>query len=97
MIVFSIDNLESRIKDERERPRDYKNHAYPCLLEYEDPWDFHFCGKYHFVNDPTNEKLIGAFLAEKRLAEEILRIQQEKIKNIEEWLEEIQQKIDDRG
>ena len=86
MIILSIDQLESCIPDERERPRDYKNHTYPCMVEYEESWDAHFCGYYYFVYDPNNEKLIQAFRDEKECTERLIHNQQKALKIIDKWL-----------
>ena len=50
-------DVERYVKDERERPYNYKEHFYPCYIEYEEPWDFHFCGKYYFVNKTKEEAI----------------------------------------
>ena len=54
--IENISDLEKTIRDERERPRDYKEHFYPCYVEYADSWDAHFCGKYYFT-DHTPEQV----------------------------------------
>ena len=50
-------DVEKYVKDERELPYNYKEHFYPCYIEYEEPWDFHFCGKYYFVNETKEEAI----------------------------------------
>ena len=51
-------DIEKYVKDERERPNNYEEHFYPCYIEYEEPWDFHFCGKFYFVNETKEEAII---------------------------------------
>ena len=47
--IESIEELEYLTrKDERERPRNYKEHFYPCYISYAEPWDSHFCGDWYF-------------------------------------------------
>lgn len=43
--------------DERERPYNYKEHFYPCYIEYDEPWDYHFCGSYYFMNETKEEAI----------------------------------------
>lgn len=50
-------DVEMYVKDERERPANYEEHFYPCYIEYEEPWDFHFCGSFHFVNETKEEAI----------------------------------------
>lgn len=50
-------DVEKYIKDERERPYNYKEHFYPCYIEYDEPWDFHFCGSYYFMNKTKEEAI----------------------------------------
>ena len=50
-------DVEKYVKDERERPYNYKEHFYPCYIEYDEPWDFHFCGSYYFVNKTKEEAI----------------------------------------
>ena len=50
-------DVEKYVRDERERPRDYEEHFYPCYIEYEQPWDCHFCGNYHFMNKTKEEAI----------------------------------------
>ena len=42
-------DVEKYVRDERERPINYEGHFYPCYIEYEQPWDSHFCGNYYFI------------------------------------------------
>ncbi len=51
-------DIEKYVSDERERPTKYEEHFYPCYIEYAEPWDFHFCGYYYFVNE-TKEQAIS--------------------------------------
>jgi hypothetical protein len=55
--VKDVADLEKQIKDERERPYDYKNHFYPCHLMYEPSWDAHFCGDWYWVDKTPEETL----------------------------------------
>ena len=57
MWVTCSADVEKYVKDERERPYNYKEHFYPCYIEYEEPWDFHLCGKYYFVNETKEEAI----------------------------------------
>lgn len=50
-------DVEKYIKDERERPYNYKEHFYPCYIEYSEPWDYHFCGSYYFMNKTKEEAI----------------------------------------
>lgn len=50
-------DVEKYVKDERERPHNYEEHFYPCYIEYDEPWDFHFCGSYYFVNKTKEEAI----------------------------------------
>ena len=50
-------DVERYVKDERERPANYEEHFYPCYIEYEEPWDFHFCSSFHFVNKTKEEAI----------------------------------------
>lgn len=50
-------DVEKYIKDERERPYNYKEHFYPCYIEYDEPWDYHFCGSYYFMNKTKEEAI----------------------------------------
>lgn len=68
-------DVEKYVRDERERPHDYEEHFYPCYIEYEQPWDSHFCGNYYFMNE-TKEEAIA--MRKKNLLEYI----QEKNKEI---------------
>lgn len=68
-------DVEKYVRDERERPHDYEEHFYPCYIEYEQPWDSHFCGNYYFMNK-TKEEAIA--MRKKNLLEYI----QEKNKEI---------------
>ena len=52
-------DVEEYVTDERERPYNYEEHFYPCYIEYDEPWDFHFCGNFVFVNK-TKEDAIAA-------------------------------------
>lgn len=64
-------DVEEYVRDERERPRNYEEHFYPCYIEYEEPWDYHFCGDFYFLNKSREEaiamrrKNLGAFIKEK--------------------------------
>lgn len=86
--IKDIEDLERFISyDERERPANYKEHFYPCFIEYEEPWDLHFCGQYYFVKltpEETRNKRIK-YLEEKRLTLlcEIQQVEAE-IKNLKE-------------
>ena len=65
-------DVEEYVHDERERPRNYEEHFYPCYIEYEEPWDFHFCGYFYFLNDSREEaiamrrKNLTAYIAKNR-------------------------------
>ena len=65
-------DVEEYVRDERERPRNYEEHFYPCYIEYEEPWDFHFCGYFYFLNDSKEEaiamrrKNLTAYIAKNR-------------------------------
>ena len=50
-------DVEKYVKDERGRPYNYKEHFYPCYIEYDEPWDFHFCGSYYFMNKTKEEAI----------------------------------------
>ena len=50
-------DVERYVKDERERPYHYEEHFYPCYIEYDEPWDSHFCGNYYFVNKTKEEAI----------------------------------------
>jgi hypothetical protein len=50
-------DVEEYVRDERERPRDYEEHFYPCYIEYEEPWDYHFCGDFYFLNKSREEAI----------------------------------------
>lgn len=50
-------DVEKYVRDERERPINYEGHFYPCYIEYEQPWDSHFCGNYHFMNKTKEEAI----------------------------------------
>lgn len=50
-------DVEKYVRDERERPCDYEEHFYPCYIEYEEPWDSHFCGNYYFMNNTKEEAI----------------------------------------
>jgi hypothetical protein len=50
-------DVEKYVRDERERPRDYEEHFYPCYIEYEEPWDYHFCGDFYFLNKSREEAI----------------------------------------
>lgn len=50
-------DVEEYVRDERERPRDYEEHFYPCYIEYEEPWDYHFCGDFYFKNETREEAI----------------------------------------
>ena len=55
--ITSAKELEKFVRIEVSRPKDYKNHFYPCYIEYDEPWDTHCCGEYYFM-DYTPEKTI---------------------------------------
>ena len=64
-------DVEEYVRDERERPRNYEEHFYPCYIEYEEPWDYHFCGDFYFKNESREEAIamrrenLIAFIKEK--------------------------------
>ena len=55
--VTSPADVEKYVRDKRERPHDYEEHFYPCYIEYEQPWDSHFCGNYYFMNKTKEEAI----------------------------------------
>ena len=65
-------DVEKFVRDERERPRNYKEHFYPCYIEYEDAWDPHFCGNFYFTNESREEAItmrtchLTSYIIEKR-------------------------------
>lgn len=50
-------DVEKYVRDERERPRDYEEHFYPCYIEYEEPYDYHFCCDFYFKNESREEAI----------------------------------------
>jgi hypothetical protein len=50
-------DVEEYVTDERERPRNYEEHFYPCYIKYEEPWDLHFCGNFYFMNESREEAI----------------------------------------
>lgn len=50
-------DVENYVSDERERPSNYEEHFYPCYIEYAEPWDFHFCGNFYFMNKTKEEAI----------------------------------------
>ena len=50
-------DVEKYVRDDRERPINYEEHFYPCYIEYEQPWDSHFCGNYYFMNETKEEAI----------------------------------------
>lgn len=50
-------DVEEYVTDERERPNNYEEHFYPCYIEYAEPWDFHFCGNFYFMNKSKEEAI----------------------------------------
>ena len=50
-------DVEKYIKDEIERPYNYKAHFYPCYIEYDEPWDFHFFCCYYFMYKSIEEAI----------------------------------------
>ena len=50
-------DVEKYVTDERERPDNYEEHFYPCYIEYVEPWDFHFCGNFYFMNENKEEAI----------------------------------------
>lgn len=78
--IESIEELERlTYRDERERPRNYKEHFYPCYVSYAEPWDFHFCGNWYFENFTPEETakihLKGLKRRRESLKEELIDIQ----------------------
>jgi hypothetical protein len=81
--IESIEELEYLTrKDERERPRNYKEHFYPCYISYEEPWDFHFCGSWYFEKFTPEE-------TDKRRFEDLRRYRESLKKKSAEIQEEI--------
>ena len=80
-------DVESYVFDERERPADYKEHFYPCYIDYEEPWDLHFCGYYYFVNETKKEAIemrrrnLEEYLANCYRDIELAKIQLKKLDN----------------
>ena len=50
-------DVENLVPNEMERPSNYKEHFYPCYIEYEEPWDLHFCGNFYFMNKTREEAI----------------------------------------
>lgn len=81
-------DVEKYVRDERERPRDYKEHFYPCYIEYEEPWDYHFCGNFYFKNESKEEAItmrrenLIAFIKE---AYEQIEIAKHALKKLDEY------------
>lgn len=50
-------DVEKLVSDERERPDNYEEHFYPCYIKYVEPWDFHFCGNFYFMNETKEEAI----------------------------------------
>lgn len=50
-------DVEKYVTDEKKRPYNYEEHFYPCYIEYDEPWDFHFCGNFYFMNETKEEAI----------------------------------------
>jgi len=65
-------DVETLVYDERERPRNYEEHFYPCYIKYVDSWDAHFCGYFYFMNETREDAIamrktnLTNYIAEKR-------------------------------
>ena len=80
-------DVENYVHDERERPHNYEEHFYPCYIEYEEPWDLHFCGNFYFINESREEAItmrkanLKNYIAEKRRQIEAAKIELKKLEN----------------
>lgn len=80
-------DVENLVHDERERPRNYEEHFYPCYIEYADSWDAHFCGYFYFMNESREDAIamrktnLTNYIAEKRRQIEAAKLELKKIEN----------------
>ena len=91
--VTCPEEVEEYVTDERERPDNYKEHFYPCYIEYEEPWDYHFCGFFYFKNESKEEAIamrkenLIAYIKEKyeqiEMAQKQIEMAQNELKTIE--------------
>ena len=80
-------DVENLVSDERERPRDYEEHFYPCYIKYEEPWDFHFCGSFFFMNKTREEAIamrkinLTNYITERRQQIKAAKVELKKLEN----------------